>query len=76
MQVHEIQQGKRYTDNRGNVRQVVAFEGDYPAKKESPSSRDKLRYKLLVKRRSSHVVGSEHSTTVHSFADWARRECF
>lgn len=70
MQVDEIQQGRRYTDNRGNVREVLALEAGQPVK----GPRSRLQYRLLVKRRSSHTIGSTHSTTIHCFAEWARRE--
>lgn len=71
MQQHEIQQGRRYTDNRGNVREVLSFEDATTTTKGPPT---RLQYRLLVKRRSSHRIGSTHSTTVHCFAEWARRE--
>lgn len=72
MELYEIKPGHRYTDNRGNVRLVVAFEGSHPEK--APSRSDRLQYRLLCKRRSSHRVGSVHGTTLSSFAEWARRE--
>lgn len=68
-----IKTGHRYTDGRGNVREVIA-EGPeytlYPGQKET----DNLRYRVVEKTTGTSPVGSEHNLTRTSFGLWADSE--
>ena len=68
-----IKTGHRYTDGRGNVREVIA-EGPeyvlYPGQFET----DNLRYRVVKKFKGPYAVGSEHNSTRTSFGLWADSE--
>ncbi len=74
MDATQIQIGRHYTDNRGNVRQVTALHGEHrpPAGGSAPA---RVEYRLLVKRRSSQVLNRLYATPLREFARWACREC-
>jgi hypothetical protein len=73
MRKQQIQMGKKYTDGKGNVREVIAVGAKYtlyPSQMES----DNLRYRVLKKWKGPNMVGDERNSTRASFASWAKGE--
>ncbi len=71
MKKKDIEIGKYYTDNKGNVRLVIAVGREYvlyPSQAET----DNLRYKIIKKKLGPHPVGAECNSTRASFAAWAK----
>ena len=65
-----IEAGKRYTNGKGNVREVIRrFEqgGNYWA------DRDWVEYRVVAKKRGPGFVGSTYECTTAAFARWAKR---
>jgi hypothetical protein len=73
MKKSDIKVGKKYTDNKGSVREVIA-EGPEYVLYHHQAERDNLRYRLITKRRGPHMTGTEHNSTRASFAAWAKSE--
>lgn len=70
MKKSEIKLGKAYTDNSGNIREIVGV-GPYLLYNGQANS-DCVRYKILTKRLGPYAVGSERNCTRQSFASWAK----
>ena len=73
MKKSEIQPGKRYTDGKGSVREVLAVGPEYELY-PSQEERDNLRYMVIAKKRGPHPIGAERNCTRASFASWAKTE--
>lgn len=68
-----IEVGKRYTDNKGGIREVIAVGSEYVLY-DSQTETDNLRYRLIEKKRGPYPVGAECNSTRASFASWAKSE--
>lgn len=73
MKKKDIKIGKRYTDNKGNVREVLDIGHQYLLY-PSQESNECLRYKLVEKKIGPYLLGSENNCTFQSFASWAKTE--
>jgi hypothetical protein len=73
MKKSDIKIGKRYTDQKGNIREVIG-EGPNYASYCSQTDYDCVRFRLIAKKRGPQVVGHEYTTTRSSFASWAKVE--
>jgi hypothetical protein len=71
MRKAEITVGLRYTDNKGNVREVIA-KGEQYVLYDGQADKDNLRYKVIAKKRGKHMVGDECNCTTTAFASWAK----
>ena len=71
MKTKEIEVGKRYTDGKGNVREVIAAGPDYVLY-SGQGDRDCVRYRQVAKVSGPNLLNSEHNTTRNSFASWAK----
>jgi len=72
MKTKDIKVGNLYTDNKGNIRLVLAVGRGYvlyPSQAET----DTLRYKIIKKKLGPHPVGAECNSTRASFAVWAKQ---
>lgn len=67
----KIEVNKKYTDNKGNVREVIAIGSAYKLY-SSQSNCDCLRYRILAKKKGPYPVGSEQNSTMISFKSWAK----
>ncbi len=73
MKKSEIQVGRKYTDGKGNVREVTA-EGRQFSLFSSQEDSDCLQYKLIAKKRGPFLVGTLCNCTRTAFAAWAKKE--
>jgi len=73
MKKAHIKIGKRYTDNKGNVREVLAKGPEYLSY-SGQAETDNLRYRVIAKKLGQHPVGAERNSTCASFATWAKAE--
>jgi len=73
MKKQQIQLGRRYTDDKGNVREVIA-EGPQYRLYDHQAEEDNLRYRVVKRTRGPNPVGTERNSTRAAFAAWARHE--
>jgi len=73
MSKNQIRLGCKYTDGKGNVRQVIAVVPQYTLYPTQQKD-DNLRYKVLKKFKGPNLVGDERNSTRASFAAWAKSE--
>lgn len=71
MRKYQIRIGRRYTDGKGNVREVVGV-GPQFTLYNGQAETDNLRYRLVRKVRGPFTVGAERNSTRASFAAWAK----
>ena len=74
MKKTSIEVGKKYTDNKGNVREVLAV-GEMP--ELCPGGRQEtncVKYKITRKQSGPYLLWSVNITTLVSFASWAKGE--
>lgn len=73
MKKQQIQLGRQYTDDKGNVREVIA-EGPQYRLYDQQSEVDNLRYRVVRRQRGPNPAGTERNSTRAAFAAWARHE--
>jgi hypothetical protein len=74
----DIQVGHRYTDGKGQIREVVA-RGPQFVLFRGQQDTDCLRYRLVAQASRSYStfkVGEEYNCTVRSFAAWVKEEVY
>lgn len=71
MKKDEIKVGAKYTDNKGNVREVIAAGAEYVLY-QGQAETDNVRYRIVSKKRGPLRIGSENNSTRASFASWAK----
>jgi hypothetical protein len=71
MKAVEIKKGIKYTDGKGNIREVVDIGPQYVLY-SGQACQENLQYKLVAKKRGPHPVGSTRNSTIASFASWAK----
>lgn len=70
MKKQKIQNGRKYTDGKGNVREIIGSGKPYFGQHDS----DVVRFKVLKKFKGPQIVGREYDATRTSFAAWAKSE--
>lgn len=73
MKKQQIQLGRQYTDDKGNVREVIA-EGPQYHLYEQQMEDDNLRYRVIKRSRGPNPAGTERNSTRAAFAAWAKHE--
>ena len=74
MKKANIQVGKKYTDNKGNVREVLAVGEMQDALSRNQQDSNCVKYKITRKQSGPYLLWSVNITTLVSFASWAKCE--
>jgi hypothetical protein len=73
MKREQIKVGNKYTDNKGNIREVLNI-GSKFLLYSGQANNDCLRYKLIAKKRGPNPIGYVGNCTMIAFCSWAKKE--
>jgi hypothetical protein len=73
MKKTDIQINKKYTDNKGNVREVIGVGSDFKLYNTQQND-DCVRYRVVAKKKGPNMIGDCCNSTRISFANWAKTE--
>jgi len=73
MKQQDIAINRKYTDNKGNVREVTGVGSQFKLY-GSQSNCDCVQYRVVEKKKGPHMVGELRNSTRISFASWAKAE--